>query len=838
MRGGFYLRYALRTLGRDRRRTGLALICIAFGVMALVALQSLAALFVGVVVLDPRLQVGGDLRLSRQGQPLSAAAIADLDRLQASGALARYTLIADSPARFLKPAGTGHVHQLIGATLAVDPAAYPLLGRFVFRDSALTLAQALAGPDDAVITRDVAQTLGLTVGDRFSLSGAPGSTPATFRVSAVADDTPRHQGDSVFYSLATARRLSRESAVATDALALRGPGADPGPALHAAGWDVFTVTDIPATARETANLFNLLFKGAGILGLIISGIGVANTLQVLFARRTHEIAVLKTLGYRQATLLGLFGLETGLLGLAGSLLGAVAGVGLAAALVALTTRTLALLLTWAFDGGAVLGGLGAGIATTLVFGTVAVVRASGARPAVLFRDQPEAAGRRAWLPLGGLLGGLAAIFTAVSSVILGSPVQGAGLVGGALAGSLALGAMFGASLFVVGRVPVPRGYALVLAQRSLNRGRGRAIFPLIALAVGVFTIGLATMGSTQAQARVAGQGIDLGGANLYIYARRAEVPAVQAALAAQGVPPAAARYETAVRVTDAEGRATDGTLVQGRDLALPLTDLAISRGPAWGTAADGVYVYQGGAPAGAQPGDRITLTAAAGQTVTLPMVGTYGPAPSGEFTDLFLPFQGLLVSQATAARLGDPETQAATVIATVPPERLAGVSDRVGRAVPTTTVISRADANDALLRIFRDLLTLALAVAGLALVAGAILIANAVGLALVERRREIGILKALGYRSGQVLATVMVEQGGLGVIGGAAGLAGVAVAIRVINELQPRARLVFDVPQAGLLLAITTGGAALAAAAVAWHPTRVPVLAVLRAGDAGSGGPP
>ncbi len=201
---GFYLRYALRSLGRDRRRTLLAMVCIAFGVMSLVALQSVAGLFSHVVVSDPRLEVGGDMGITRYGLPITPTLVADLDRLQAGGAIARYTLVAEGSARFLKPATSGHVHQLIGPILAVDPATYPLLGRFVFSAPAQTLAQALAAPGDAVITRDLAQNIGLAVGDHFSVSGAPGSAPSELRVAAIATDTPRHIGDGLFYSDSTA----------------------------------------------------------------------------------------------------------------------------------------------------------------------------------------------------------------------------------------------------------------------------------------------------------------------------------------------------------------------------------------------------------------------------------------------------------------------------------------------------------------------------------------------------------------------------------------------------------------------------------------------------------
>ncbi len=833
----FYLRYALRALARERQRTALAMVCIAFGVMSLVGLQSVAGLFARTVVGDPRSQIGGDVEAQLYGLPITATQIADLDRLKTAGQIAAYTLTAENPASFLKPAGSGHAHALIGQRMGVDPATYPLVDRFVFSDPAMTLAQSLARVGDAVITRDLAQGIGLAAGDHFSLSGGSGTAPADLRVAAIAEDTPQHRGDSVYYSLATARRITGQAAVATAVHLLVGPNGDPTEYLKAHSWDVLTVADVQQH-DDTANVFDLMFKGAGILGLIISGIGVANTLQVLFARRTLEIAVLKTLGYQQRDLLALFGLETLILGIAGSLLGAVLAVGLSAALMGLFAHTFALLVAWTLDAGALLGGMIAGIATTLVFGTYAIVRASGARPAVLLRDQP---GRRSWgarLQTGGLLLLLGGVFTVISAAILGSLLNGAGVVGLAVVGSLVLGAIFGAILFGAVRLPLPRLRLLVMSQRSLKRGRGRAIFPLIALWAGVFTIGLATMVIAQASDRFTRHGINTGGENLYVYARPADVSRVQAALAAQHIAPAQVRYEVAVGTTLPSGQALPRLdLLQGRDPATPLTDLTISSGPAWGTAREGVYVPQGQvsnkegqAPAGDGPtvGDRLTVSGPGGQRHDLPVVGTYILVTSPNRNPLLRPFGGLLTGQDTALALGDPATTAVTLIADAPSDQLPSLSEALGRALPTTTVISLADANDAIQRIFRDLLTLAITVAGLALVAGAILIANAVGLAMVERRREVGILKAVGFSSGQVLETVLLEQGLLGVIGGALGMVGVAIAIGMIDQLQPQAQLTFDLSQAALLTVVTTAFAMIAALLVAWQPTHVRPLTVLR----------
>src|SRR3989440_8490381 len=66
---------------------------------------------------------------------------------------------------------------------------------------------------------------------------------------------------------------------------------------------------------------------AGLLALLIGGVGIVNTMQVLLSRRKIEIAMLKTTGYRRFDLYLLFGLEAGFLGLVGGAIGALFATG-------------------------------------------------------------------------------------------------------------------------------------------------------------------------------------------------------------------------------------------------------------------------------------------------------------------------------------------------------------------------------------------------------------------------------------------------------------------------------------------------------------------------------
>src|SRR5205085_8376282 len=127
----------------------------------------------------------------------------------------------------------------------------------------------------------------------------------------------------------------------------------------------------------------------GLLALLIGGVGIVNTMQVLLARRNVEIAMLKTAGYRRRDLYLLFGLEAALLGLFGGVIGAAAGIGVAAGIRSLFERAFRLTLAYKLDPGIVAGGVAVGLATALIFGLLPIVRAAEIRPTAVLRELPE-----------------------------------------------------------------------------------------------------------------------------------------------------------------------------------------------------------------------------------------------------------------------------------------------------------------------------------------------------------------------------------------------------------------------------------------------------------------
>ena len=124
-----------------------------------------------------------------------------------------------------------------------------------------------------------------------------------------------------------------------------------------------------------------------------------------------------------------------------------------------------------------------------------------------------------------------------------------------------------------------------------------------------------------------------------------------------------------------------------------------------------------------------------------------------------------------AQRLFDKEGRISAVILKLHDKSTAGaVRNRIESNYPNLVVKTSdqyvADFSGPI-KVLQGSLTL---VSGLAVAAGVFGVSNTMLMAVVERRREIGIMRAIGAGTGQVLATFLQEAMVLGVVGGTAGI--------------------------------------------------------------------
>ncbi|HEX6480773.1 MAG TPA: FtsX-like permease family protein [Ktedonobacteraceae bacterium] len=239
-----------------------------------------------------------------------------------------------------------------------------------------------------------------------------------------------------------------------------------------------------------------------------------------------------------------------------------------------------------------------------------------------------------------------------------------------------------------------------------------------------------------------------------------------------------------------------------------------------------IMTSKGWAQMNLKTGDTVTLVSLDGKTrKTLTIVGIISIPTSFETL-------GEVLAPASLVNALNSATGARTTVfyMKVAPAQLDAALNALNRIAPDASVHNLSDAGVSFLQQVTSFLNVVIAVASLSLIAGVIIIANAVALAMLERRRELGILKSVGYTSGTILTQVLIEFGITGGIGAliatllAAG--GVTLGSKFFFQnnltLSMQPVVIVSMIVGPLLLAILT------AVLVAWNAVRVRPLMVLR----------
>jgi putative ABC transport system permease protein len=837
---------AWRYLSERRLRTALTTLAVVFGVMIMFGMQ-------GVIPavresFDENLTVaahGVDLILTREGGALFPEETA----VQVGGhpGVALVLPVLERPLRLpvalALPAVAGR--PIVALTVnGVDPATAanaipiaPTQGRWF-------------GPGEprvALVRESLLEQTGLALGDTVRLPAAEGTVEVT--IVGALPRRPVFGDEELYLPLATAQALfglpgqinalTGQFADGQDAEALRaailaelGPGYSAG-AVEAGGaeWD--------AVLRLGEAAF-LLFGG---LALAMGGFSILNTFRTGVAERRRDIGMLRAVGASRRVVTLMVVAESLLIGVAGTGLGILAGYALVTALL------LAVGPTWARYFGAPLGApsfgpaawlvsVGLGIGVPLLSGLLPALSAGSLAPLEALRPAEEAtarAGGKGRLATGGALLGLALV--------------------GLLSGEARL-ALLGALLVLAGLIvlapllvePLARhgGRLLALAfpreggiaQGNLLRNPGRAAVTasamLVSLAILVALAGLSTtftrglLGyleqSMRADYMLVPEALILGqgnvGAGPELAERLRETPGISAV--------------TTLRQTSGRVGEADAQLIGIDPATYPeLAGLLFTAGEpeaAYGQLAAGGAVIVNGvlaAQAGVTPGDTVTLEALDGpREYIVAGVGidylnsrvATAYLSQAELEQAMGPQQDVLLM---ANR--DPGADSATVEAALL---------ELTRDYPAFSLVSFAQwrteqvaANQARTNILSVLMA-ALAIPSL------VALANTLGINVLERTRELGVLRAIGATRGQVQRIILAESlllAALGVLGGV--LAGVGLGYALVGAINGGGlSFPYVFPAGGIALACAVGLAfgVLAALLPARRAARLDIIAALR----------
>ena len=823
---------ARRSLLARRARSLLTILGIGLGIGVLVAAVATNATLDGASAATVRDLLGrADLRVSAlEERGLSSASVAAA--ASAPGvAVAAPQLGART---YLRPSATagGSALRAPVTVLGVDPGLDPQVhDRPLVSGTALPSGEA----DAALVSEPLARADGLAVGDTITLEGAAEAEPVTLTVAGIlaGPGEPDPGGRTVLMPLATASSLFASDRVSwVDVVAAEGtdPSAVEQALVDTLILEPYSLTT-PAEAEAALSASTAGLRGTIALVAVVVLFGAAflvfNTLAMTVVERVREVGLLRAAGMtrRQVRLLVLF--QAGHLGVGGAIVGLVLGIGLAAAVTVLLGRAGPVAM-----GDLVLPPLGIGLA--LLIG-LAVTAAAALEPAFVAGSIPpvEALKLRADLAAGRAvrLRWLVLVFLAVGAVGL-LLVPGPGSAGGFLRPL----AVYGILLVAVLAVPLILGplgriagllFAPVLpleerlTRGALVRDRSRAALTVGALAVAVAMI--VALGGVGASARAAADAWlaeVVPGTEVLVSIRPVTLdePGMADLMADLRAVEGVERLSPIGRFAIAAGGyRLDAVAISGADFAAD----GRLRFVAGDSAAALAALDAGGATIlprakadalGLGPGGTLTATTAGGP-VALQVAGIVErslPGDSGE---------AVLVGWPDASLLGALGADLFAVRYAPGAEASARPAlDELAQTYalqPTGLDDVRGAVGSVLERMFGLLDSLAI----VALVVAALGIVNTLSMNVLERVREIGVLRAAGLARRQVWRMVVVEAAILGLVGATvgatAGLAAAAILVLAAGGPVP----VFD--PAWLKLAAAVAGAVVISALAAAYPARI-----------------
>ncbi len=701
--------------------------------------------------------------------------------------------------------------------------------------------------DEIVINKGLATAGKVAVGDRVGvLTLAPKEEFTIVGVFGYSGDRDSLGGvNEVMFTTPAAQRLMLgEPDVFNNVVVKSAPGVSDESlrdSVAAALGDDYVVktgeqlsADAAAGLKEGLTFFNRILLGFAAVALLVGTFLILNTFSIIVAQRTRELALLRAVGASGKQIIGSVVLEAIAVGLIASVLGLAAGIGVGALLAYLfSTFAGGLSLAGvAVPASAVIGAFAVGMVITVVAALLPALRAARIPPIAAMQDVATPDRPLTKVTVAGAL--VTAIGAALLFLGLGGHASGntlATILGGVLFAFIGvalltplisrpvvavLGAVFS------GWVPGKLG--------RLNSGRNprRTAITAAALMVGIALVTGITVILDSAKSSISGLAQDTVKAELVIAGAQTgpRLPSFDPAVLEE------AKAIPGVRIVD--GQYADMAEIGGeRTWVGAATEPSAMR-----------QVY--GATATAGDIDRL----AAGQMMvssdtaesrgwsigsTVPVQFARGEAQTYTVTGIYesSPLLGPMLLPADAARNFSVQQPFQAFIQLEPGTRVADVLPRVEALLADSPEVSVADRDafieqqasqlDGLLRMIQILLALAIVIAVLGII-------NTLALSVLERTRELGLLRAIGLRRSQTMGMITVEAVVISLFGALLGVAvGASLGAAVVEALRDEgiSKLVLPWGQMGVFLGLAALIGVVAAVLPAIRAARINVLGAI-----------
>ncbi|WP_282700074.1 ABC transporter permease [Streptomyces sp. CC219B] len=719
----------------------------------------------------------------------------------------------------------------------------------------LTSGHAPEGAGQVLIDSETADRRDVAIGDTLNVIAGPGSFKVEV-VGIVTFKTTNPGAALVFFDTPTAQsRLLGDPDGATSISVDAAEGVSDAELKRrvtaALGSDTYELRTADEQAESDLDelggfldVIKYVMLGFAGIATLVGVFLIVNTFSMLIAQRTRELGLLRALGADRRQVRRSVLTEALLLGLVGSTLGLATGVGLAVGLIKLmgllgmNIRSADMVIGWATPVSAYVVGVG----VTFVAAYLPARRAAGVSPMAALADAEIAGiGRplRTRAVAGSVVGaaGAAALVgcavsddTATSATLLGLGVV-LTLIATVIAGPLlvrpvirVLGAAFPALFGSVGR----------MSQRNALRNPRRTGATAAALVVGLALVGGMSVASASMTESFDKQIDDTLGADFVV----------------QNTNFLAFPEEVTERVRDTEGV---GLVVRSRftPIAATLPDgdrvetTAAAYDPQLDDVANITYAQGGSADAlaegqmamdrefaedhGVRVGSTIPVEFQGGRKAEL----TVGALTDQEGADGFGTQGGMYFGMVTLEQYAPGGQESALYVNAASgtgADELRASLERTLDPYPQVQVRDLADYKELVRNQIAVLLYLVYALLGLAIIIAVLGVVNTLALSVVERTREIGLLRAIGLSRVQLRRMIRLESVVIAVFGAVLGLGlGLVWGVCIQRVLALQGMTELAIPW-GTIVAVVVGSAVVgivAALLPALRASRMNVLAAI-----------
>ena len=515
-----------------------------------------------------------------------------------------------------------------------------------------------------------------------------------------------------------------------------------------------------AQLKELFSLLSRFLLAFAAVSVVVGSFIIFNTFTMLIAQRTRELALLRALGAGRGQVTRAVLAEGLGVGLLGATIGLVAGVGVSYLLRLLFTQfagTQLPIRAPVIAPSTVIWSYLVGVLVTVAAAYVPARRASRIPPMAALRDDVSEAGRvrRVRLVLGlvvALLGG-----AALAGGMGDRGADGAALVvaGGLilLLATAMLSPYLGRPVIRLLGWPIARLAGAVgrMSRENARRDPRRSAATAAALMVGLALVSVATVLATSLSASAeddidkqfgADYSMDprgLTGFSREVVDKVAAVPGVRSVTPLQIGSLEVAGEEMAAVVADAQALSVPAnlTFLKGSAALGPgdiLVQRTLAERRAWQVGSTVAGRYPDGSAATFRIAGIFADNRVVGRSVVIDPAGYAEHAPATLIQKAFVDFDD---TQAVAA--------------------LAGVRN-VMRAYPNVQLQDREDAKEDARQSVEQILTVVVVLLILSIAIATLGIVNTLGLSVIERTREIGLLRAVGMARSQVAAMIRYES--------------------------------------------------------------------------------